>query len=396
MQRYHGYASVLIGCCLALFLLSFISAPPETLAVGNMADLMCIPARDYSCPCGPPCKPGGLPGGLGCPCFDITNDFKSAGICLTPLKCEGKSLDGMPPMLPMIPMPMMMPKMMTPMQTDTGLDACFGRRYTTTASTSDPCADYVPNLISDTVSGGTSGISSSLFDVLRGSGGGTTKNSGETPAPMQGSQTPTQKPSQVQPAAPGLSGDVRVGSAGATIIANLRQGLSEVAGFFGGSTGGASGALSAAGRLCSTRPWQGSFVSNLIPSSFFDGLCEWRGYQVGIVAPARDTGNDTTKSTTIPETKRPSFSFDPGSSNVPPEVEIWAEPAQVRLGTRTYIFWNARGVLSCQTKGPSFSQNSLAGGASTVPLSGPTTFNIQCLTSASTTVTDSVTVHIAI
>ena len=81
---------------------------------------------------------------------------------------------------------------------------------------------------------------------------------------------------------------------------------------------------------------------------------------------------------------------------MPPEADIWAEPASVRLGTRTYIFWNARGVVSCEERGPSFEQNSLSGGASTVPISGPTTFVIECLTSASTTVRDSVTVQIAI
>lgn len=272
--------------------------------------------------------------------------------------------------------------------------------YPTTVPSSDPCAIYSPSGVLDGAAGGSSGVSSSLLDALNG--GTKTNTSGTGSSTPTGTNTQTQTNttntgnSSVKAAAPGLSGDVRIGSAGATIIANLRQGLSEVAGFFGGSTGGASQALSAAGKLCSSRPWAGTFVGNVIPSSFFDGLCEWRGYQAGIVTPTNTAKASNTAATQKTSVSRPGISLQPAASDVPPEVDIWAEPASVRLGTRTYIFWNARGVVSCKGSGPSFSQNSLSGGASTVPITGPTTFNIECLTTASSTVQDSVTVQIAI
>lgn len=270
--------------------------------------------------------------------------------------------------------------------------------YPTTVPSSDPCAIYSPSGVLDAAASGNAGVSSSLLDALNGSSNTGSTNTGTktTPTPTKtGATGETKTGTNVTAAAPGLSGDVRIGSAGATIIANLRQGLSEVAGFFGGSTGGASQALSAAGKLCSTRPWAGSFVGNVIPSSFFDGLCEWRGYQAGIVTPT-NTAKASNAATQKTSTSRPGISLQPTVSDVPPEVDIWAEPSSVRLGTRTYIFWNARGVVSCKGSGPSFSQNSLSGGASTVPITGPTTFNIECLTTASSTVKDSVTVQIAI
>lgn len=282
--------------------------------------------------------------------------------------------------------------------------------YQVTVPSNDPCAIYNPSGLSDSLGGTGSSAADGLLDALGGSGSqtpsnvsdkllNTTKNtSGTSATTSTGTNTQTNtNASSTKAAAQGLSGDVRIGSAGATIVANLRQGLSEVAGFFGGSTGGASQALSAAGRLCASRPWAGTFVSNVIPTSFFDGLCEWRGYQSGVAMPT-----NTAKTSTITPTsgstgsQKPGAPFQPAASNVPPEVDIWAEPASVRLGTRTYIFWNARGVISCKGSGPSFSQNSLSGGASTVPITGPTTFNIECLTTASTTVQDSVTVQIAI
>ncbi|MBI2025510.1 hypothetical protein HYT04_01845 [Candidatus Kaiserbacteria bacterium] len=73
-------------------------------------------------------------------------------------------------------------------------------------------------------------------------------------------------------------------------------------------------------------------------------------------------------------------------------------PDKVPLGTRTSVFWNTKGVEQCSITSPdgSFNENSLSGGAATVPLSGPTTFTISCLTAAGTPVTDYVTVQLAI
>ena len=400
------------------FFLFTVVIPQYANAQPGAANAMCIPSRDYSCACGPPCKKGGPPGGLGCFCTETVNDKPINGKCGAPLKCEGttgEGLGGAQEALGMLKQIMDLLKgkggggggageMPPP---PTGANNCTNY-YQVTVPSSDPCAIYNPNAVSDAALG-TSGISGSLLDAL---GGGTNtntntnvsdtllKNQTDTSAnsnTQSGSNTNTSPTSNTAKLTPGLSGDVRIGSAGATIIANLRQGLSEVAGFFGGSTGGASGALSAAGKLCSSRPWSGSFVSNLIPTSFFDGLCEWRGYQVGTVAPKNPSKNvGIIPSSSVRAQQQSGISLQIQDSDIPPEADIWAEPASVRLGTRTYIFWNARGVASCAESGPSFSQNSLSGGASTVPISGPTTFNIECMTSASTTIKDSVTVQIAI
>jgi hypothetical protein len=77
-------------------------------------------------------------------------------------------------------------------------------------------------------------------------------------------------------------------------------------------------------------------------------------------------------------------------------LNVWAEPASVRLGTRTYIFWTSRGATTCAVIGPNFTQTSLSGGASTVPLSGATTFTMECTAPDGTKATDTVTVNLAI
>ncbi|TSC87020.1 MAG: TrbL protein [Parcubacteria group bacterium Gr01-1014_8] len=194
-----------------------------------------------------------------------------------------------------------------------------------------------------------------------------------------------------------LEGDIRVGVSGGTIFARSRDPGSntEVAGFFGGNAFNANASRSLVGRLCAARPWAGGIIGSIIPPSFFDGLCRRGGYQVGIVALQPGSAKGGKKGTiTITGQKQQRQTVD--SSTIEAEVDIWAEPASVRLGTRTYIFWTSKGVESCKESGPSFSQNSPSGGASTVPLSGKSIFTIVCLTIASTTVEDSVTVNLAL
>lgn len=413
-----------IGIGIVLGALLFFGAPRFVFAAPGDANAMCTPVR-LECGCGMVMTSKGCRGGSNmykCPCGEDVNSGNISGICMGTNKCEGQSFSSD------VAGGQLLQQLMQAMQqlmkggggggggagempTDPNATACT-TYYQVTVPSSDPCAIYNPSGVLDAAggAGGSSSVADGLLDALGGSGGSnpsnvsdklldTTKNTQggtQTGTAATKTTTNTNASSSVKSAAPGLSGDVRIGSAGATIVANLRQGLSEVAGFFGGSTGGASQALSAAGRLCSSRPWAGSFVSNVIPTSFFDGLCEWRGYQAGMPIPTNTSKTSTVTSSSQTTTQKPGISLQPGASNVPPEVDIWAEPASVRLGTRTYIFWNARGVASCKGSGPSFSQNSLSGGASTVPITGPTTFMIECLTSASTTVQDSVTVQIAI
>jgi len=279
--------------------------------------------------------------------------------------------------------------------------------YTVTVTSTDPCAIYSPTPISD-VFGGPSGISNSLLDALGGSdntntntntnvstilndviSGGTNTNTSGTGSSTQFSGTTTG----------GLSGEVKLGSSGATVIANLRDGISEVAGFFGGSTFGGGQSQSVASRICTSRPWSGGgLIARFVPDTFFDGLCSRAGYQVGALQqPQGQQGTVTTTNTNTGFTsQQPAQVIQVGTNIIPPEADVWAEPLSVRLGTRTFIFWNSRGVNSCKVMGPSFEQGTLSGGASTVPITGPSTFTIECVAPDGTKVTDSVTVNLAI
>lgn len=303
--------------------------------------------------------------------------------------------------------------------------------YTVTVPTSDPCARYVqPN--SNSILGDTSGTqntaSQALLDALNGGTqssvnaalGGDGSSGGNVSDGILGQVTNqninvlrTQGAGQNQTTPPvggtlanqavslqsGTQGNIEIRGEGATVIANARdvQANTEVAGFYGGDTFGTTQPQGIVAKMCQSRPWAGAVVSFIIPPSFFDSLCAWRGYQVGIPippSPAQQTviirQEGPAQNTTQPASTT--------SSTIPPEVDIWAVPAKVTLGGRTSIFWNTKGVVSCNETSPdgSFNENSLSGGASTVPLSGPTTFTISCLTPDGKPVTDYVTVNLAI
>ena len=333
-----------------------------------------------------------------CPCFDITSGFETSGVCMAPNKCLGQKTDGMMPMLPMIPM--MMPMMMMPPDpcSAQGIGGVGGfadkTASSSAASSTPPCnsggvPQFDPGIFDTSSYFNNNSSSSNLFDSLNGSGGGVSNYlvvaSGtiEVKPPPEAPLTPTTTGS--------LFGAIKISATGATILANLRQGVTEVAGFFGGNTFNALGAPSIVGRLCATRPWaQSSFLAAIIPPGFFDALCAKAGYQVGIIP--------TTYVPPITQIyKRPATPPPMPPMNLGPvSVEIWAEPPAVRLGTRTYIFWNAKGVLTCEVTGPNFTQKSLSGGASTVPLSGPTTYSIECAAPDGTKTDKSVTVNLAI
>lgn len=284
---------------------------------------------------------------------------------------------------------------------------CPNGYYNVTQSSTDPCAVYNPNSISDALGGGTSGISGSLLDALNGGTGSAsptgsdTGASGSPTSSTNSANTPATAPvgtTQVVPTTTtSLSGDIKLGSGGATVIANFKQGVTDVAGFFGGSTFGGGSGQSAASRICASRPWAGSgLIASFVPNAFFDGMCSKAGYQVGIVPPQVQKQAAVTQTAPRPVAPAASTTSVVRVNTIPPEVDIWAEPTSVRLGTRAYIFWNARGVDSCATQGPSFTQNSISGGASTVPISGATTFAIECVAPDGTKVTDSVTVNLAL
>ncbi|MEK7069032.1 MAG: hypothetical protein AAB947_01460 [Patescibacteria group bacterium] len=197
----------------------------------------------------------------------------------------------------------------------------------------------------------------------------------------------------------GTRGNIEITDTGATVVAGARDTTTntEVAGFYGADSVDTQpqGVVT---RLCRNRPWSESVVAYVIPPSFFDSLCAWRGYQVGAPNPPsepilnKQVRVGTKSSKPLPATTEAS------RPSVPAQVDIWSVPETVSLGTRTSIFWNTKGVESCLIKSPdgSFNENTLSGGAATVPLTGPTTFTISCLTIDNKPVTSYVTVQIAI
>ena len=405
-----GYALVLVG--VIIFIGLAFSFPQRAVALGGAANAICF--EPGMCQYGTRCGKDGPPGVLNKPCFDTVNGIRIDGVCIAPQKCEGRSgggAGGIGEQAITSLLGQAMQQIMGALQgggggggsgsgytPDSSLAGCTDYYQVSTPST-DPCAIYSPSALLDAGSTGSSGIADSLLGAL-GSPNPSNVSSGilDTIKNVTGTGSSTQENAQAPtPGNQGLSGDLRVANAGATIFANLREGLSEVAGFFGGSTGGVSQALSAAGRLCATRPWEGGIAGASIAPAFFDGICKLSGYQVGAITPTQSgqVRNVPGASSGSNSGNQQPIQFGV-ASDVPPEADIWAEPASVRLGTRTYIFWRAQGVVSCAATGPNFSQNSFSGGASTVPISGPTTFSIECLTGASTTISDSVTVQIAI
>gem|GEM_PF-2225699 len=243
--------------------------------------------------------------------------------------------------------------------------------YYTATTTSDPCAIYQPNY-SDYYSNNPN-VSDSLFDDydyplipvaptpisdLLNIGGG-------SGAPGSGTGGAT----------------VDEGDKEKTLLDNLQKGFSRVAGLFSGDT------LAAA---CRTRPWAGGgVIAGVAPDSFFDDLCRRAGYSGSFGSGTGGTSSFGSGGTT---------GFESGTTTniATPSAEIRAEPAAVRLGTRTYIFWTSGYVVSCSVRGPSFEQNTLFGAGATVPITGPTTFTISCIAPDGTMVSDSVTVNLAI
>lgn len=393
------WIAILGAGLIALGTLCALAVLPQLASAAQMeADAMCNPVIPV-CGCMQVMGPKGCIGGANmymCPCFDITSGFKTTGICLAPNKCLGQSVGGMMPMLPMIPMMMSMPMMSQDpcMQPGAGNTAATS---TSSPASSNPCGGAFDSSyfgegssIFDTSSyfnDTSSGISGSLFDDLNQPASGAVNNFLNST-----STATTTRPPITPTTTSNLTGSIKIGEVGATIIGNLREGVAEVAGFFGGATLGGSSSQSVVGRLCASRPWAG-VVSKMIPPAFFDTLCSKAGYQVGVSTPPPPT-----QQVAVPKKKTPVQAMPPKApvdlGSV--EIDIWAEPSSVRLGARTYIFWRSQGVLDCTVSGPNFTQSALAGGASTVPLSGATTYTLECGLPDGTKVSDSVTVQLAL
>jgi hypothetical protein len=195
---------------------------------------------------------------------------------------------------------------------------------------------------------------------------------------------------------PGISGNIQLLDNGGTILGgNVDTTNNTVtAGFYGSDTFGSQPQGVIAG-LCQSRPWASSVLSYVLPASFFDGLCAMNGYQVGTPVPVPAPVVTVTQSAPAPVA---SSTPTTPVSTVTPSVSIWAVPASVPLGSRTSIFWSSQGVTSCLVTSPdgSFSQNSLSGGASTVALTGATTYTMSCLAPDGSHVTGYTTVNLSI
>lgn len=423
---------------LALILAAYaVMIPSRAGAVGTAADAICF--EPGMCQYGTRCGKNGPPGVLNKPCSDSTNGFTTQGKCVAPFKCLANSAQGQNGGMGDIKQALDAVKSILDMMkgkgggggggggeqgaqpgTNPALGGCT-QYYNVTTPSSDPCAVYVPP-ISDSLTGTTTSAAGDLISsLLSGTYGspstintnppttnnstnqatGTTTTGGST-VTNQASTSTMQQTMLVAPA-PGVSGDIQYSANDVTVLVNnidTKNGT-QVAGFYGTGAGGQpTGVIS---NMCQGRPWASNFLSNIIPGAFFDSLCELRGYKVGVsgtsavVNAQAPTGSvrrpsvaTPTKATTTPAKATSTEPY------VEPKVDIWAVPASVPLGARTTVFWNAKGVTSCTATSPdgSFSQNTVSGGAATVPLSGPTTYTISCLTPAGTHVTNYVTVNL--
>ena len=409
----------------ALALSALFALPRESAAVGTAADAMCTCQMD-------PSKPRYCP---TVPCFDITSNFTTSGMCVSPGKCLAKSAQGQNGGMGDLKQALDAVKSILDMMkgqggggsgsgggangtgaTTPGLGGC-ATYYNVTTPSSDPCAVYIPP-VSDSL-GSTTG-SSAATDLISSLLGGTygtnntqqTTQTTQTTSGTQGTQTTQTTGTQASstttagslyaggtPAlVPGVSGDIQYSSSSVTVLVNNVDDKTgtQVAGFYGTDAGGQpTGIISG---MCQSRPWATNFLSFIIPATFFDSLCELRGYKVGtVVQAAPPTHAASTPKVTKPAATTTTPVATSTGPYVEPQADIWAVPAKVPLGARTTVFWNAKGVTSCDETSPdgSFSQHSLSGGAATVPLSGPTTYTISCLTPKGDHVTNYVTVNLS-
>jgi hypothetical protein len=261
---------------------------------------------------------------------------------------------------------------------------------------SDPASEPISNALSTIGAQSGTGVSQSILSQIQTSAGAnTTGAQGATTSTTTTTTVATPNPFSL---VPGIRGDIQFLADGATIIAGTRNEntQTEVAGFYGSETIGGGQPAGLVSALCKSRPWATNFLSTIVAPTFFDSLCSWRGYQVGTpepVFPQVSVTQSAPKPVTTPSSAQ--VSTEP---TVPPKVDVWAVPAAVPLGSRTSVFWNTEGVTDCTVSSPdgSFSQNTLSGGASTVPLVTATTFTISCLAPDGTPVTDYVTVNLSI
>ncbi len=436
-----------------LFSFSILVLPRTTSAIGVAADLRCQQAN-----CTITGEPNKVPCQTVV-CEDQTNGFATKGFCATPTQCKAVTGGGQAVGLDLVmkalgdlfgklmqqppPSPTAPPPTSQPPGTNTG--GCLGTYFDTSdvSQLSNPCARYVPPTSTFITPTTTPPGGCSTLDQLLGQCPGSQNNCPAVPmvdcAPgnhlLSGGKdakgcvlpdtcVPDTSPNPQKTTTPttpttttrtifatttttggmvvptgGARGDINVRVEGATVVGGTRdtQNNVEVAGFYGSETFGGQGSQGLVGAWCKARPWASNFLSKIVAPSFFDGLCTWRGFQVGTPPPPTPAVvlQQTPKPKPVTATTTVSTST---ASTVPPKVDIWAVPTSVPIGARTSIFWNTQGVTNCTETSPNggFNQSSLSGGAATQPITAATTFTISCLAPDGSHVTGSVTVNLKI
>lgn len=403
---------------LTLVMGGLVAAPQFVGAEGAVTNAQCAATR-----CGTKANP------TPCPSYkfmDTTNTFTTTCTCVTssPGLCKavgtsgpnGFGLEQVQKILGDL-----MNKLMqqgqgqgAPATPPTGPNGCVST-YTVTEPSTDPCAIYNPPL-SDSILNSTStevSTGTSVSDLLNqisntNTNTNTTSSASDLLSAAAGATstgtraTSTATSSAVAPLIQGLQGDIKVLTSGGTVIAGSRNTSSntEFAGFYGGTSfsGQPQGVVAS---ICRARPWSGNILAYVLPANFFDGLCVARGYQVGgtqQVTPNVVVTQTQPRPITQPVTATTNTAASSSVPAVEPKVRIWSVPTKVPLGSRASVFWTTQGVVSCSVTSTdgNFSHNTLSGGASTVALTGNTTFTISCATPSGTTISESVTVSLAI
>ena len=433
---------------MAFFILACLPIKVQAVILKN-SDKQCLLAWDYTCDW-PAVNPQTRQQcGRNFECWELVNTNPIqivTGKCLVALNCKGINYTGLDGKTTGVgglggivgdifkaALPQLLQQLMKGGQSGSGGGSSGGAGtgvgsygcstyYQVTVPSTDPCAYYIPPTSQSLLNTGTqSTASTELLNALNSGantnlnvgaeGGGATatnvsdqllgglQNTGasqEVPATSDERPVDTNLATQKVNLKSGTEGNIEIRDTGATVIARARdaEANTEVAGFYGSDTFGGEQPQGIVARMCQNRPWASSIVTYVIPPSFFDSLCAWRGYQVGTPPPAPTVVTKTTITPPPVQTPQP----QPSAPAIPPEIDIWAVPERVSLGARTSIFWNTKGVASCTITSPdgSFNEHTLSGGAATVPITGATAFTISCLTPDGKPVTDYVTVQLAI
>src|SRR3989344_5666890 len=279
-------------------------------------------------------------------------------------------------------------------------------RYRVSVPSSDPCAVYVPAV-------GTSTLNTSDA-LLRALGKPSSQITPTKSQPSVGNVllnrvenvvAPTSGrvsgAAEINPIVPGAGGDIQLTTTGATISAEIVDARRNIqfSAFFGAKTL-TEAPRTLPERMCIVRPWMHPPVAQKIPVYIFDGICSEKGYKTGLPAAVAAASIQPTAST------KPAMTISPTTiattsvamPTIKPAAAIWAVPDSVPLGSRTTIFWNSQGVISCTQTSPdgNFTGNTKSGRESTVAITGPTTYIISCLAPDSSHVTDYVRVNLEI